>query len=392
MVGSDGGGYDPNARSARWAAFWFGIVGAQLFLIQPGIVQGLVDRLGFSERQAGLAAAIEMAGIAVTAAAFSFLPAVLDWRRVTRASIAVAAGATIASAFTSQPASFVALRFIAGLGLGGLVSLSFGAIGLTRDPDRQFAYYLLWALLYGAVALLALPLILGAIGIRGLLLGLAAMTLASLPAARLMPRSTESRAQPNEDARELSTAMKAMALAGVLCYNIGLAGAWSYLFLVGTSSGISEQATATALSASQVAAVAGTVAALSIGSRLGRSVPLTIGLFGGAASVLPLLSGATLGVFTVAVGAFNFLWNLALPYLFASMSSFDRTGRMVVAAVAMQATGLAIGPAVAAWFVAPGQFDGAIGFAASAILVSWLLVFVVGLAHRAALRQSPAGS
>jgi len=54
---------------------------------------------------------------------------------------------------------FVALRFLVGLGAGSIVSLSFTTVGLTRHPDRNFGYLIMWVLVYGALVLsLYLPL------------------------------------------------------------------------------------------------------------------------------------------------------------------------------------------------------------------------------------------
>jgi len=74
----------------------------------------------------------------------------------------------------------------------------------------------------------------------------------------------------------------------------------------------------------------------------------------------------------VAVGIYNFAWNLTHPFLLASMASFDRRGRVVVYAVAMQMVGLAIGPALAASVISEGDY----------INVNWLGagLFVVSLA------------
>lgn len=61
-------------------------------------------------------------------------------------------------------------------------------------------------------------------------------------------------------------------------------------------------------------------------------------------------------VYTVAVCVYNYAWNVTHPYLLAAMSSFDRAGRVVVHAVALQMIGLALGPALAATVLAQGGY------------------------------------
>ncbi len=77
-------------------------------------------------------------------------------------------------------------------------------------------------------------------------------------------------------------------------------------------------------------------------------------------------------MFALAVGIYNFAWNMTHPFLLAAMASFDRRGRVVVYAVAMQMVGLAIGPGLAASVISEGDY----------INVNWLGagLFVVSLA------------
>ena len=377
--------FDVNSRSARWAAILFGVIGVQIFIIQPGFVQGLVQHLHFSEPQAGWVASAEMAGIALTAIALTFLAANSNWRRTLQVCAIVAAAADFAGAFAHDFVAFAASRFVAGLGLGGMISLSWAAVGLTRNPDREFALYVGWALVYGAIGLFALPIAIDAVGISGVMIAMGAFALVGLPLARFMPISGDSRAAPNADAVELSGAMKAVALGGVLLFNIALGAAWAYLFLIGVSAQIGEQSVANALALSQVAAVAGAAAVFVVGRRFGRIAPLTIGLIVSAASLAPLLGVFSFMTYAFSVCTFNFIWNGVLPYIFASMSSFDRTGRMVVYAVAMQMIGFAVGPGVAAMIVAPNAFHEVIILAVALILTSCAMFLTALLHHRARL-------
>src|SRR4029453_14307093 len=87
---------------------------------------------------------------------------------------------------------FAALRFATGIGAGGLNSLSFTAIGLTRRPDRNFGYLIMWVLTYGAFALLAMPTAYRLAGFAGVLWFFALFPLVALPWLRYFPVSGES--------------------------------------------------------------------------------------------------------------------------------------------------------------------------------------------------------
>ena len=375
-------GFDVNSRSTRWSAILFGVVGVQTFIIQPGFVQGLIEQLRFSERQAGLVASAEVAGIALTALALAFLSPRLDWRSTIRVGAVLAAVADLASATVTGFAPFAATRFVAGVGLGALVSLSWAAVGLTKSPEREFALYVAGALTYGAIGLLVLPWALRAVGVPGMMVTLAALTLVSTTAARFMPRSAESRVSLNPDAVDIGGPMKAVALGGVFLFNFALGASWAYLFVIGVGAGLPEQSVANALAFSQIAAVAGSVVPFVLSRRAGRLAPLAIGLMASAGCVAALMGSISVATFAISVGAFNFLWNVVLPYLFASMASFDLTGRMVVYAVAVQTLGLGIGPAAGAAVITPGGFDGVLLLSAGSIGASLLATVVALLHHR----------
>ena len=380
--------FDVNGRPARWTAFLFGVIGVQTFIIQPGIVQGIVATLGYTERQAGWVAATEMGGLALAAGILALWTDRIDWHRTLRSGALLAAAADVASAFAHDVVTFSAARFIAGFGLGALVSLSWAAVGLTRDPDRQFGWYVGWALIYGAVGIVVLPAAFSSIGMSGVMVAMGAFALFAVPFVRFMPRSAASRTAPNPDAVEISSAMKALALTGIFAFNTALGAAWAYLFLIGVAAGLAEQSIANALAVSQIAAVVGSIVVVVMGQRFGRIGPVCVGLLVSAASLAPLLGTVSLAQYTLGVCTFNFLWNIVLPYAFAAFSSYDRTGRMVVAAVALQMLGFGIGPGAAAMLMQPNDFDAVVILAMGLIGASCVMLLAAALHHRACLRSS----
>lgn len=69
-----------------------------------------------------------------------------------------------------------------------------------------------------------------------------------------------------------------------------------------------------------------------------------------------------------------FAWNMTHPYLLAAMASFDRSGKLVVYAVAGQMVGLAIGPALAASVLGDGDYSIIIKLGMGLFVVSLLVV------------------
>jgi MFS family permease len=362
---------DVNSTTSIAAAILMGVIGPEVFIVQPGFVQGLVQYLGFDDKGAGYVASAEMFGIAATTIAMTFTAHRVNWRVVFALSLLLMFISNAVCALIDDLQAFVVLRFLAGVGAGGLVSLSFTAIGLTSNPDRLFGYLIMWVLIYGAAGLLLMPTAYQLTGMTGVLWFFALFPLVALPFVRFLPISGEHHAQVEEDAVNLSPQLKGLALFAMLAYFLAQGVVWAYLFLIGIAGGLTEQQVANGLTISQFAGITGALLAALLGHRIGRARPLTFGILGGAVTLYFLVGEFEFVVFALAVGIYNFAWNLTHPFLLAAMASFDRRGRVVVYAVAMQMIGLAVGPSLAATVISEGVY----------INVNWLgaALFVISL-------------
>lgn len=384
--------FDVNSRATRFTAYLLGVVGAEAFILQPGLVQGFVDLLGLSDRAAGFVASAEMTGVAMTAIVACVMAHRVNWHRALKAALLLALLGNVASAFADGAWVLAGTRFAAGLGHGWLISLSFGAIGLMRQTDRNFALYLTCVLSYGAIGLLVLPTVFDTVGLQGIFLAFSVFCGLSLLTVRFMPTFTGSHQDVHPTAIDMPLSMKRTALLGVLAYNIAQGIAWAYLFLIGTNGGLAEQPVANALFLSQIAGVGGALIAVVVADRYGRLGPLAIGILGGAASLTPLLGSFGLATYTVSVVGFNLLWNMVLPYILAAVSSFDRRGLMTIYAIAMQMTGLGVAPGIAAFMLTEESgyaplIMSSIGF----FLVSFALILFVTFEHRRVISGQAAG-
>ncbi|MDE0756141.1 MAG: hypothetical protein OSB26_15980 [Woeseiaceae bacterium] len=363
-----------DSRNTIFGVFLIGVIAPEVFIVQPGFVQGLVELLGFDEKGAGYTASAEMFGLAATTILMTFIAHRVNWRVVVFWSLIVMFVANVLCTMTSDLNQFAILRFIAGLGAGSLVSLAFAAVGLTSNPDRNFGFLIMWVLVYGALVLWAMPSAYELAGMNGVLWFFALFPLVAIPFIRYLPLSGESAVQVEKDAVNLSGTMKTLALFAMLAYFTAQGVVWAYLFLIGLSGGLDDQQVANGLMLSQFAGIAGALLAAVFAQKYGRSLPLAIGIVGGAICLYFLVGQFEFLVFALAVGVYNFLWNLSHPYLLGAMASFDRRGRVVVYAVAMQMIGLAVGPFLAATVITEGEFDRVNQLGAALFLVSFILI------------------
>lgn len=365
---------DLDSRATLYSIFLIGVIAPEVFIVQPGFVQGLVEYLGFDDQGAGKAVSAEMWGLAATTILMTFFAHRVNWRSVVFGSLVVMFLANAACTLTTDIGTFVILRFIAGLGAGSLVSLSFAAIGLTSQPDRNFGLVIMWVLTYGAIVLWAMPTAYEILGFNGVIWFFALFPLVAMPFVKHLPVSGKSEAQVEEDAVDLSPQLKGMALIAMFAYFTAQGVVWAYLFLIGLSGGLDEQAVANGLMLSQFAGIAGALLAAVMAHRYGRILPLTVGVLGGALCLSFLVGSFEFLAFAVVVCAYNFFWNLTHPFLLGAMASFDRHGRVVVYAVAMQMVGLAVGPYLAATVITEGEYLNVNWAGAILFIASWLLI------------------
>lgn len=377
---------DVNSSGSLLSTIYLGVIGAAVFIVQPGFVQGLVEHYGFSDQEVGYVASAEVWGIALTTLLLALGGHGYSWQRILQVSVLLFALGNLASLLTTAMLPFSVLRFITGVGAGGLVSLTFTIIGLTRLPDRNFGYLIMGVLTYGALGLWVMPAALATMGMNGVIVFFALFGASGWLCLRALPDSGEEHLQVEDDAVDLSGTYRAFALAAMFTYFFAQGVIWAYLFLIGLNGGVGEQQVANGLMLSQFLGIAGALVAAVTGRRFGRTLPLALGILGGAGVLGWLFGELSAFVYGTTVCIYNFAWNMTHPFLLAAMASFDRHGRVVVYAVAAQMLGLAIGPAFAAGLIRDGDYSRVIIAGMGLFLLSFLLILAPLIAHHRQLK------
>jgi predicted MFS family arabinose efflux permease len=117
--------YDVDSPAAVVSAIVLGTLGVLSFIVQPALVQGFVTHLHVGEQEALNLAGIEMLGVAISSIAMALGSHRYDWLRVMAAALLVAALGNGLSAMASGGGTLWTARFIAGLGHGAIITLSF---------------------------------------------------------------------------------------------------------------------------------------------------------------------------------------------------------------------------------------------------------------------------
>ena len=351
------------------------VIGVCVFILQPGYVQGLVEYLGFNDEQAGYIASAEMFGVAASTIILVFISSRFNWRALVTVYLAICTLGNLSSISVTDFDTLTIIRFITGLGSGGIISLGFTMMGLTQQSDRNFAYIITWVLIYGAFGLLLMPTAFHLIGMNGILIFFALFCGSGFFFIKYLPIAGEHHVDEHSiNSITYSWQLKGISLLAILVYNIAIGITWDYLFLLGLEANITEQAVANVLTISQFLGIAGAFIAVMLQLKIGRTIPLMIGVLGGALGVCCLVGNVNYIFYSLGVYLFNLLWNLSMPYLLATMADFDPTGKMVVYGVSMQTTGTAMGPGIAALILGYSNYDtvyivATVLFATSALLL-----------------------
>jgi predicted MFS family arabinose efflux permease len=371
---------EPLSAAVNWRALLPAILtvvtGAQVVIIQPVVVQALTEYAGFSAEQSGYILSAEMWGFAVTTIAMVVLVSRFHWHRLIYTSVGLMLCANVSSLLATDATTLSICRFIAGLGAGGLVSLGFAAVGRLPQPDRCFGFAVTGALTYGALVVAMAPFLFQLGGYSAIVILFVVTGLLCLGCVRKLPSAGIENSSHTNNASSTPWPMRLSALAAMMVYFAAQGAVWSYLFLIGTDAGLSENEVAYGLGVAQFAGIAGALTAAMVATRFGRVAPLSAGILFGILPLVYLFSNTTSLLFAIVVCLYNFGWNMTHPYLLGVMSSLDNTGATVVYAVAMQKIGLAIGPAVAAMALAGSGYHSVLLlgmglFAASLFLIFW---------------------
>lgn len=372
------GGDDPRALASVQIVH---LVGPQVVVIMPGFVQGLVSELGYTDQQAGYAASGEIWGMTLSTILMIFVAHRVNWQTLFRISLSLVLVGNVASMFISDFNQLTAVRFLTGIGGGTIVALAYGLLGRSRNPDRNFGLAIMFALLYGVVVFPAVPWALDRFGLDSLLGFFATFALVGLFLVKRLPLGpgTEAGGQPGAAPGNINWSVAAPALLAMAVFFVAMFAVWAYYFRMGLALGVAEQGVSNALSAAHVFGAVGALGAALLGARIGRAMPLLIGILG---CLLPLLlvlgPAASLLAFTVSVCVFHGFWNVVHPYLLALMSSLDRGGgQVVVYATAMQFIGIALGPMFAASLLGEGDYRAVVILGMTLLFATLLLVFSV---------------
>jgi predicted MFS family arabinose efflux permease len=314
----------------------------------PVVLGAIVDGIGLDEGSAGRIASIELGSMAVSALVLAPRVSGLSLRGLALVAAAIAASAHAVSMLVTGSAALAALRAIAGLAEGALVAAGNALIATSVDPDRLAARMQILAGSAGALLLVVLPSVVAIGGHAGAFGLMALLVLACLPVLAWMPRVSARIEQAHLPVHGRGLPV----LAAGLVLTAGEGAMWAFLERIGVHVGVAPAGIGALLGAVTVLGLLGAALAAWLGTRLGRRLPISLGIGCQAASCWLIAHADASAAYVLGCIGYGLSFFFVQPYLLGTAAVVDRSGRVAAGYAGVVLVGGAIGPATGGALVA----------------------------------------
>ena len=370
-------------RRVSTVALWYSLT-ITTGICSPEILAALMkpapSGLGLSVSAAGLLLTVEMFANGTLGLAARLFDRVSS-RTLVVTGFGAALLADVATTGATGLGSLIALRIVAGAGLGLVVVAASRVVAAAADPDRLSSLLLVASTILNGAVLIGLGNSSPSVHtVFGVLAGLAALGLATtaLPGGPYADvRAAE--APGSKDVPAAAAFLPGLLLIGATgLLNIADGGLYALTSVVGEHAGVGEVMLGYILTGAMVAGVFAAVAAGWLRSPVSRSYGLIGSILakGCVAFFLVRMTGA------VGFGAMAILYSItyfyATPLLLGASAHLDRRGRLVAQVSGAVQVGTALGPA---WATGLDEFSGTRAVAAicAAVLVASALLCLMPL-------------
>lgn len=368
---------EPNGAAARLILAFLGTAGLFYVNIMPAIVSGLIDGLGFSNREAGLVGSANMYGAAVGALASVFLVKRLSWRS---ACVTLFFGLILIDAisiFIDKPMAMIGLRFVHGCVGGMSVGIAFAVMARTSEADKTFGYLLVVQYSLGGLGIMVLPPLVPEYGTWVLFAALSSFSVVTLCMVPFLP-AYPAHQSTHTDAVSNGIQMRPLllTLSALFLFQGANMALFAYIIGMGRYYGLEQAFIGTSLAAASWVGVLGSALVIFLSTRFGRTLPLTVGILVTVLATFALHWSGIPWIYAVANCAVGITWAFVIPYLLGMCAAFDKAGQMAALGGFASKMGLASGPAVAALIMTGEAYTTIINVAAVGLLLSMVLMAI----------------
>jgi hypothetical protein len=373
----------PPPRAAQAIAFMScGIIGLMIAGMQPLLLGGLAIAGRVGANQLGQMATAEFLILGLTAGAAGSVLHSLHLRFTALAALAALAALDTLTPFARGPLLFL-VRAAAGLPEGVLLWVTISLIARAPTPERWAGAFLTaqTSAQFMMAALLA-AFVLPAAGVDGGFWAIAALCIAGMGAALLLPPALAP--LPADATGGLPSARGWIALSVSFLFIAITSAVWVYVQQLSHQAHHDASVAGQAVSLSLIAQMAGALGATALAGRISWFVALV----GCAAADLCLMAAiATLpgpAMFVILVSALGFIWLFAQPFLVPMTIEADPTRRAALLIGGAELVGGSLGPLFSSFFVTDADARGALGFSSFSVALAAAVVIALHLTRQRA--------
>jgi predicted MFS family arabinose efflux permease len=354
---------EPNGEIARVLLAFLATAGLFYVNIMPALVDGLIEGLGFSNREAGFVGSANVYGAALGAFTAVFLVKHINWRKTAVFLLLGLISFDLLSMTMTSANMLIGTRFLHGCVGGLLVGIGFAVMSRTTEVDRSFGYLLTIQFGLGGVGLMFLPGLVAVYGTKVLFMSLTSFSLVTLCMVPFLADYPARAAVKIAAGRKSRAKLAALALFATFLYQAANMGVFAFVIGMGRDAMLDTEFISGAIGVAAWLAIAGSVLVILMSTRFGRLYPVGIAIVLTAVSIWILhFSDIKPGAWWTSVYWWsNVMWGVAwafvISYLLGMCSEFDTTGQMAALGGFASKMGLASGPAIAAMVVGQNNYD-----------------------------------
>lgn len=372
----------PDGELARVLLAFLATAGLFYVNIMPAIVDGLIEALSFSNREAGLVGSANTYGAAFGAFAVVFYVKRMNWRKSAYALLMGLITIDLISIFIESPGVMIGTRFVHGFVGGSLVGIGFAVMSRTSEVSRSFGYLLTIQFGLGGLGIMYLPALAPVFGTKALFLSLVAFSVVTLLMVPFLDAYPAGEVHHKREAGPIRLVPAAATLIATFLFQAANMGIYIYSIGLGKFAGLSPDFVSSSLGVSAWVAIAGSILVILLSTRYGRLLPVvTAVLITAIATWLLRYSYVNpdswvSSVFWLTQAVIAITWAFVISYLLGMNAEFDTSGRMAALGGFASKMGLASGPAIAALLIGENNY-GLIVNVATVALVLCLIVVIM---------------
>ena len=343
--------------------------------IMPAIVDGLIEGLGFSNKDAGLVAAANTYGGAFGAFTVVFLIHKINWRKAAYVLLLTLIAIDLACIMLTTPGSLIFVRAVYGFAGGALVGIGFSVMSRTSEVSRTFGYLLTIQFGLGGLGIIYLPDLVPIYGTKALFLSLVAFSVITLVMVPFLSEYASEDRSKKKLSGIVPSVTAALALIATFLFQAANMAVYAYAIGLGKFAGLDPSFVSTSLGVSAWIAISGSVLVIIMSTRLGRLLPVALAIAVTAIATWALDYSHVnpdswfSSVYWLANAVIAITWAFTISYLLGMCAEFDKTGQMAALGGFASKMGLASGPYIAAMIVGENDYAIVITTATAALVL-----------------------